>query len=166
MGHLGLGFRRFGVSPCCYDAHQPHVFPLLVHWGEVGPAAATFDQSGCPYSLGMLLWEKSGLDTSFVFVLFCHRFPWVCLKLGGNATACWCCHCSCPTSLSGWLALYIFNGILYCFSCTAPGYFAVCIFVDGCNESIANNNLSLEGTEFAKQLTIHTCWKHGEKSPA
>lgn len=77
VGYLGPGSRKFGISPCCREAdHHCSICWLL--WGGVGPAAVTFDPGCCSYSPGMLLWAKSGLDTSFVFLFFCLRFPWVC----------------------------------------------------------------------------------------
>lgn len=145
----------------CLKCQQYPTLSQTADW----TALATSCQGCC--LTPMQNWQiMPGLDSFFFFFFFCLKFHRVCWREAGNG-------CQSLMSLplliscllSGWLVLYIFNGILYCFSCTAPGYLATCIFVDGCNESIANNNLSLEGTEFAKRHTIHTCWKCDEKSP-
>lgn len=169
MGPLPAAVGNLGPLPAAVEnlgpLHTPLCAPLLVRRGEVGPAAVTRDQGCCPHSLECFCGQSQDYSPA-VFSSASDPLGLVEGQLGPVPQPADAAIAHTPSIVFAWLALCIFNGILYCFSCTAPGHFAVHIFVDGCNESIANNNLGLEGTEFAKQLTIHTCCKHGEKSPA
>lgn len=73
-GCLRPCFRRFGISPCCRDAHH-HVFPFVGWTGEKLDLLLLAPTRAAAFApVEVLLWAEPGLGTSFFLLFFCLRF--------------------------------------------------------------------------------------------